>query len=244
MNESVSLAKAAALLGDPARSLMLISMLDGRAHTPTELAADADISASTASEHLAKLLLGGLVKVVSQGRHRYYELSGPETAQILEGLIAVSALPELKRRHGPHVPADLRLARTCYDHLAGSLGVALAEALLNLKAIELSADSARITRQGRPIFDALAMNGGTHDDTRHRMACRTCLDWSERRSHLAGAFGKTVLMQLLSQKWIRRTEDSRAIRVTEHGAREFKRLLGIEQASDGAWQCRSQIPAV
>jgi len=220
MGVDSELARVAAALGDPARSRMLAMLMGGQARTAGELALDGGVSPSTASTHLARLLDAGLVEVARQGRHRYYRLAGPEVAAAIEALMG--AVPALRgRRAGPVDPA-LRRARTCYDHLAGSLAVAWLEAmrahghLAGPDGLVLSASGEAWCRQA-----GLDLDGAR---AARRPLCRTRLDWSERRDHLAGALGAALLRLLLERGWARRMPDSRALRV---GARGERLLTGL-----------------
>jgi DNA-binding transcriptional ArsR family regulator len=192
MAAGVDMAAVAALVGDPARANMMAAMLDGRAHTATELAQLAGIAAPTASGHLLKLEQGRLVSVVAQGRHRYYRIASPGVARMLEGIMVAAEPAPATNLATPRIDPALRRARTCYDHLAGEIGVAITDALVARGAVELSDEGATITAAGRALFSAAAfpLNGGPRN---RRLNCRPCLDWSERRPHLAGVLGKALL---------------------------------------------------
>ncbi|MER1969040.1 winged helix-turn-helix domain-containing protein [Castellaniella sp. GW247-6E4] len=226
------MARVAALVGDPARSNILASMMDGRAHTPTELALDAGISAATASGHLARLLDGQLVTVVRQGRHRYYRLASNSVARILEGIMVLGEDTQSRPRAMPRVPADLRLARTCYDHLAGKLGVALTDAMVTRNFIKLDDESGTLTDTGNAAFLELGIDLAASRHLGQRACCRPCLDWSERRPHIAGVLGAALLNHFLNQRWIERIQGTRAIRVTNQGSVAFRRDFGITLESD------------
>jgi DNA-binding transcriptional ArsR family regulator len=207
----MDMAEIAALVGDPGRANMLAAMLDGRAHTATELARLAGIAAPTASGHLGRLKHGGLITVVSQGRHRYFRLASVEVARMLEGIMVV-AVDKINtpRRATPRVDPELRRARTCYDHIAGELGVAIADTLVKRRAVELSDDGAAITPSGRALLsDAGLALEGAHGG--RRPLCRPCLDWSERRPHLAGTLGAALLERGLSKGLLHRRQGSRAL---------------------------------
>ena len=223
-----SIAQVAALVGDTARATMLAVLMDGRALTAGELAFLARVSAPTASAHLAKLLDGRLVSVVNQGRHRYFRLASPLVARMLESIDLVAAL-EAPPRHRPTGPRDeaLRRARLCYDHLAGSLGVALADALIARGHVVLGDDGGEVTASGSRFLrdfgiDPLAAA------RRHRAFCKPCLDWSERRPHIAGAVGAALARRCLEAGWIERIRDTRAVAVTGKGLRALRQELGIE----------------
>jgi DNA-binding transcriptional ArsR family regulator len=225
MVAGTSLAEIGALVGDPGRANMLSAMFDGRALTAGELAHIAGVSPATASGHLAKLVAGRLVSVESQGRHRYFRLASAEVAHMLETIgAAVEASPE-GRRATPRVPAHLREARTCYDHLAGRLGVALADGLSARGAIVLDGEGARVTDMGRALFERLGVGLAVQPGSR-RPVCRACLDWSERRPHLAGAVGQGLLDRSLDLGWVRRGREPRSIVITDAGRRRFAEDLG------------------
>ncbi|MBO9716001.1 MAG: helix-turn-helix transcriptional regulator [Pseudoxanthomonas sp.] len=209
------LAHVAALLGDPARSRMLVMLMAGQARTAGELALDGGVSPSTASSHLSRLLKAGLVEVAQQGRHRYFRLAGPEVARAIEALMG--AVPDRPvRRAGPADPG-LRRARVCYDHLAGELAVAWLQAmrehghLAGADGLELTATGEAWCRQAG--FDLEVMRSA------RRPLCRACLDWSERRDHLAGALGAALLRKLLEGGRARRLPDSRVLQVDARGER-------------------------
>jgi DNA-binding transcriptional ArsR family regulator len=186
MAAGADMAAVAAQVGDPARANMSAAMLDGRAHTATELVQLAGIAAPTVSGHLTKLSRAQLIGVVAQGRHRYYRLASAEIGRMLEGIMVVAGdLAPTTRRATPRIDPALRRARTCYDHIAGERGVAIADALVARGAVELSDEGAMITAAGRALFSAAAfpLNGGSG---KRRLSCRPGLDWSERRPHLAG----------------------------------------------------------
>lgn len=205
------MAAIAALVGDLARANMLAAMMDGRAHTATELAQFAGIAAPTASGHLAKLQRGKLIGVVPQGRHRYYRLASAAIAQMLEDIMVVAAepAPEL-RRATPRIDPALRRARTCYDHLAGELGVALADALIECGVIER--DGEGVTEPGRGLLSeaGIALVG---PDGSRRAYCRPCLDWTERRPHIGGVLGAALLTRALELGLVRRRDGTRALDV-------------------------------
>lgn len=215
-----TIAEAAALIGDVARANILSALMDGRALTAGELTWHAGVSASTASGHLAKLAAAKLIAMEKQGRHRYYRLASPEVAHALEALMAVAAVGP--KRHRPVGPKDeaLRTARTCYDHMAGRLGTALAESLCEHDHIVLSDGAGVVTTKGRRL---LADFGIDLDATpkSSRPFCRTCLDWSERRPHLAGQLGANLLDRSLGLGWIARVPNSRALKITAAGRRGF-----------------------
>lgn len=220
-----NLAEVAALIGDPARANILQALTDGRALTAGELAWHAGVSAQTTSGHLAKLTEARLIVLEKQGRHRYFRLASPEIASAIEALMIVAA--NGPKRHRPTGPKDeaLRTARTCYDHLAGWLAVALADRLSAREFIVLSDGAAAITEEGRRFFRDFGI--GLDDPGSARPLCRTCLDWSERRSHLAGRLGAGLCQRCLDLGWIKRSRDSRAVAVTPQGIAGFRETFGI-----------------
>lgn len=200
------IAYVASLIGDQARSRMLTALMAGKALTATELALAGDITAQTASSHLSKLVAGRLLVVRKQGRHRYFQLANPEVAELIERMLNISAAV-VDVPTGP-TDSQLRQARVCYDHLAGELGVQLFDALLHQGLIQTQTDSATLTPAGTTFFTRLGVDlDRLHN--RKRPLCKACLDWSERRSHLAGSLGQWILEDALSQKWFRRRTDSR-----------------------------------
>jgi DNA-binding transcriptional ArsR family regulator len=228
-----SLAETAALVGDPARAAMLFALLDGRAFAAGELARIAGVAAPTASGHLSQLCAAGMLVVERQGRHRYFRLASAEIGAILEGLLLVTehrTAPQSARRVRPG-PRDaaLRRARVCYDHLAGEIGVALFTAMLDRGALRLTSKGVALTAQGRQFAAQIGFLDGTA--TTGRMAtCRPCLDWSERRHHLAGAVGRALLTTALDRVWLRRMPDTRALEVTPTGRAAFRREFGVALA--------------
>lgn len=237
MASNARFAEVAALVGDPARAGMLHALMDGRALTASELAGVAGIAPQTASGHLARMTAAGLVKVASQGRHRYYRLAAPAVARMIESIMQVASdMPPLRPapRTGPR-DAALRAARTCYDHLAGRLGVALADGLVAGGHVELADDAGLVTEAGMALFGRLGIDVGALAASRAkraRLLCRPCLDWSERRPHLAGTVGAALCTRSFEEGWIRRIEGTRAVAVTPKGQRVFREALGVRL--DGA----------
>lgn len=217
------------LAGDPARAGMLHALMDGRALTASELAQAAHVTPQTASGHLTKLAAGGLIAVEKQGRHRYHRLASPAVARMLESIMQVAA--DARPRTIVTGPRDkaLRAARTCYDHLAGHLGVALADAMIANNQIELTADAGIVTAQGATLFERLGIALDTRKPaSSKRMLCRPCLDWSERRPHIGGALGAALCAHCLTVGWIRRVEGSRAVSVTTKGRQKFREYFGVD----------------
>ncbi|MFP5305458.1 MAG: ArsR/SmtB family transcription factor [Gammaproteobacteria bacterium] len=217
------IASICALIGDPARALMLSALMDGRARTATELAAEAGITRQTTSMHLARLTHGGLLAMRSQGRHRYFQLRTPEIAAALETLMVVG---EQRARPMPPRSSPEREARTCYDHLAGRLGVALFDALGAGGHLQVGASQLALTPSGEQLFDRLGIDLDVVRQ-RRRMFATFCLDWSERRHHLGGALGAALLDRFLERGWLRRRPDSRAVLLTTAGKAGLKRSFGV-----------------
>jgi len=219
-----AISDAAAAIGEPARARMLYSLLDGHARTSTELAVVADVSPSTASVHLAKLHSARLIKVLAQGRHRYYSLEGEDVANVLEALSVLAG--DSRKMFVPNTPDRLRSARTCYDHLAGAVAVALHDRFQDFGwlARDASADAGenayRLTREGTVAFASVDIDVDAVRAQRRRFAFG-CLDWSERRFHVGGAIGSAFLGTLRRRKWATQDLDSRALRITALGRREF-----------------------
>lgn len=236
MPTTAKLASVAALLGDPARASMLQAMMDGRALTASELAHVAGITPQTASSHLARLTSAGLLAMEKQGRHRYHRLATPTMARLLENLMHVAAEIEPVRRTVVTGPRDaaLRAARTCYDHLAGRLGVAIADALVAAGHVELDSDAGIVSPSGLALFDRIGLDIARFETEpptkKRRLLCRPCLDWSERRPHLAGKLGAAICQLSFDNGWIRRVEASRAVMITPKGQRAFREMLGVREA--------------
>ena len=222
-----TVASIAAAIGVPARARILDCLVDGHARTSTELAVVADVSPSTASAHLHRLHAQRLVKVFAQGKHRYYSLDGPDVAAALEalGVIAGSRDPFV-----PSTPAALRGARTCYDHIAGALGVSLHDRFTALGWLSVSStdDTAYdLSSSGANALQALGIDLAATRTLRRRFAS-PCLDWSERRPHLGGALGAALLRVAVSRKWVMQDLDSRILRVTNAGRREMRMRFGLD----------------
>jgi DNA-binding transcriptional ArsR family regulator len=234
MANNALFATVAALSGDPARAAMLHALMDGQALTASELATVAGITPQTASGHLSRLTATGLLGVEKQGRHRYHRLATPSVARMLESIMQVAA--ELaptgrKLSNGPK-DAALRRARTCYDHLAGQLGVSIADGLMRNGYVELAGDAGIVTDAGITRLAAIGMDAGKilERRTKHsgRVLCRSCLDWSERRPHLAGMLGALICEHSLQHGWTRRLPGMRAVQLTPEGARAFREGFGAE----------------
>jgi DNA-binding transcriptional ArsR family regulator len=224
----VAISTVAAVIGDPTRARMLVSLLDGRARTGTELGAIAEVGPSTASAHLHRLEAARLIAVRRQGKHRYYSLSGPDVAALLERM---STLAGVRRAQLVcKAPDRLRAARTCYDHIAGTIGVALRERFTELGWLAIrssgSDESYELSSSGASAFTALGIDVAAARSQRRRFAFG-CLDWTERRYHLGGSLGAALLLLARRRKWVLQDLDSRALRVTELGRREMLGRLGV-----------------
>ena len=224
MKEGPDVARIASLVGDPARANMLSALMDGGALTASELALEAGVTPQTASSHLAKLMQGGLLSLSTQGRHRYYALSGPPVAAMLEAIMGVAASAGPKRtRPGPR-DATMREARVCYDHLAGDHAVAMLDEFLAQGLLRSDGGEIRLGRSAPSHFAAIGIDTEAFKGQR-RPACRACLDWSVRRSHLAGALGAAILDKILAEKWARREAEGRAIVFSPKGRIAFARTF-------------------
>lgn len=222
MREGPDIARIASLVGDPARANMLTALMGGTALTATELALEAGVSLPTASSHLGKLMEGGLLTVASQGRHRYYGLAGPEVAGMIEAITGVAAsLGPQRVRPGPR-DAAMRVARVCYDHLAGEQAVAMLDRFVARQILVREDKEIRLGPAAASHFAAIGIDVYTKP---RRPVCRACLDWSVRRSHLAGSLGAAILDKILLEKWARREKDSRAVIFSPPGKQAFERAF-------------------
>jgi len=216
----------ASLIGDPTRASMLTALMGGKALTATELALEADITAPTASSHLNKLVAGELLVVRKQGRHKYFQLQGFEIAALLESLLNISSKVQQKIiTTGPSDPR-LRRSRVCYDHLAGELGVALYEALTHKGYIINNQSETIFTESGREFFSALGVDFNQFKGNK-RPLCKSCLDWSERKNHLAGIMGQWILNDIYQQGYAHKDLDSRALEFTGNGLKMFNKKYGV-----------------
>jgi DNA-binding transcriptional ArsR family regulator len=226
MKDGPDIAMLGALIGDPARANMLTALMSGKALTPTELSQEAGITPQTASSHLGRLQEGGLLTQVKQGRHRYYSLAGEDVAALLENLMGIaSRRGHTRTRTGPKDPA-LRHARVCYDHLAGEMAVRMFDSLTSRGMITVSDADVKLTRNGRSFIadfgiDLSALPAG------RRPLCRPCLDWSARRTHLAGSLGAAFYVRYQELGWAKREPDSRAVTFNRRGENGFLEMFPV-----------------
>jgi DNA-binding transcriptional ArsR family regulator len=219
---SYDLAATAALLAEPARVAMIFSLMDGEARPATELAQVAGVSPSTASAHLASLVRGGLVQVERLGRHRYHRLAGERAARAIEGLTLLTPPSRPAPTDSPERVA-LRGARTCYRHLAGTLGVGLVDALLSRHLLGRRAGTFSLTPAGRRVTVELELL----EPDAAELTGTPCLDWTERRDHVSGPLGVALTKGLLERGWLRHRPGTRALRVTVDGSRGFRDAFGM-----------------
>jgi len=208
-------AEIAALLGEPSRAAMLWNLLDGRAYSAGELAIVADISRQAASNHLKKLVRANILKVEKQGRHRYYRFSRMEVAYAIEAIANVIPDQTMKKPQDLEI-GDIQYARTCYDHLAGRVAVAMTQSMINKRIIVLRNDAFTVTSGGEKWFDSLDID--VHSLKKNKRAfARPCLDWTERKHHLAGSLGAALLERMFALDWVRKKRLSRAVILTAKG---------------------------
>jgi DNA-binding transcriptional ArsR family regulator len=225
MREGPDIARIGALIGEPARANMLTALMSGKALTATELAGEANVTLPTASAHLAKLEDGGLLRPRKQGRHKYFSLASDHVAQVLEGLMGLAARSgHLRSRTGPKDPA-LRKARVCYNHLAGDMGIQLFDSLVQRRLLAIG-DALGLSAEGQAFMIDLGIE---LDELALRKAplCLECLDWSERRSHLAGSLGRALLSRFEDKGWARRQRGSRVVRFSPQGATAFAQAFPV-----------------
>lgn len=223
MHNKPNISQISSLIGDPARARMMIALLGGKALSASELALEANITSQTASSHLAKLVEGSLIAVQKQGRHRYFQLKGQEVAKLLELLLHLSSGVEHSHvKTGPRNP-ELRTARVCYDHLAGRIAVQLFESVSSNGYLAFRDGQVNLTAKGRTFFENLGADL-EQMRTKRRPLCRSCLDWSERRHHLAGSLGQWILSDLFKKRWAKKDPDSRVIGFTKKGLDQFSEL--------------------
>jgi len=216
----------AALVGDPIRATILWTLLDGRAFTATELAIAADTSASNISMHLAKMVDAGLLKVEVQGRHRYYTYSRRDIAQAVETLGALIPFTAKRTTSFHAIDPAIQQCRTCYDHLAGKTGVNITDTLLKNKYLTADKHGFNLTRKGVKLFSGMGIDLESLHEQR-RSFLRPCLDWSERRYHMAGSLPAALLDMMLEQDWVRRTKNSRVVIVTGKGQKKLYEVMEV-----------------
>jgi DNA-binding transcriptional ArsR family regulator len=223
MKEGPDIARIASLMGDPARANMLAALSDGRALTAGELAGEAGVTKQTASSHLSRLSTGGLIVCEAQGRHRYYRLAGEDVGHAIEALMGL-ANAKPRTRTGPRDPA-LRKARVCYNHLAGEMGVALFRGMGRRRWLSLEDDGISLTASGKRAFGEFGIDMDALIGLR-RPLCRACVDWSERRHHLAGSLGQALFGRFTELGWAKREKNSRIVTFSPKGERTFAAWLG------------------
>ncbi|AXY72492.1 transcriptional regulator [Paraflavitalea soli] len=222
----------ASLIGEPARAAMLWSMLDGRAYTAGELALMAGISPQSASNHLNKLIEADLLKMEKQGKHRYYRFAKPEVATAMEAISRLIPHQEKLHRDRSFKNGDIQYARTCYDHLAGRIAVNLTQGLVKQKIIQLKEDEFDVTNKGMSWFDSIGVDIAAVRQQK-RFFARPCLDWTEKKHHLAGALGAALLDQMLALNWIRRKANERTVILTGKGEKALAQL-GVPVSTAGS----------
>ncbi|MGJ7488074.1 ArsR/SmtB family transcription factor [Variovorax sp. LT2P21] len=225
------IARIASLVGEPARAAMLLQLMDGRLLTATELARAGHVSPQTASRHLAQMVEAGLMGVEQRGRHRYHRLASAEVAKMLEGMMQIAGEAPVQRRIAVGPRDDtMRRARMCYDHVAGRLGLAMAESLLIEQAIEFDGEGGHVTDRLGDVLQrwGLALDPAPPPARSARPYCRPCLDWSERKMHLAGRLGAMLCTHCLDKGWLTRAAGSRALTISPEGAQMFRDRLGLD----------------
>lgn len=220
MKDGPVIANVAALIGDPARANILTALMAGKALTVSELAQEAGVTLQTTSAHLSKLLGGGMVAARKQGRHKYFELASSKVADAIEALMGLAAdSGHLRTRTGPRDKA-LRAARRCYNHLAGSAGVRLYDSLIRRGYLSVEMPGLSLSSDGREFVKRLGIDVDRLSTSRVPL-CRECLDWSERKTHLAGSLGRAFLEHMIEDEWVRLHRNSRAIIFTRRGEQRF-----------------------
>ena len=220
MDSTPNIAKIGALLGGNTRARMHSTLMHGKALTASELAREAGITAQTATSHLAKLEAGGLLSLQKQGRHKYFALANEEVANLLETLMGLTTNDEpLKVLTGPR-DAAMRNARVCYNHLAGNKGIQLHDSLVSKRFLSVKDGELTLTKKGRVFVQDFGIDLDALQSSRAPL-CRSCLDWSERRSHLAGSLGRAFMTQFEALRWVKRDKSSRVVTFTKQGERAF-----------------------
>jgi DNA-binding transcriptional ArsR family regulator len=233
MNTGSLIAEIAELVGEPARAAMLTALLDGRALTATELAYAARVTPQTASTHLAKLTETSLLAVVREGRHRYFRLASPKVVEMLDGIVAVALENRPRYRPLSRQARELSAARICYDHLAGRLSVDLTDFLVAEEYLIITDETAEITARGTSFLTEFGIDLFALRSAR-RHFCRVCLDWTERRPHIAGAVGAELTKRYFDLGWTERMKHSRAVIVTASGKRGFLETFGVGVPEESA----------
>lgn len=218
--------KTATLIGDPTRAAIMWILLDGRAFTATELSIAVNTSPQNISMHLAKLLDANLLSVEKQGRHKYYRFSSKEVAYVVEAMANLIPKPEIQSKKETEKYPPIKYCRSCYDHLAGKIGVAVTDSLLSQKIIIESQNDFEISPQGEKWFSDFGINT-EEAQKQKRIFLKPCLDWSERRNHIAGSIGSLLLNKMINEDWLRRTKDSRAIIITGKGEKELLKYFNV-----------------
>jgi DNA-binding transcriptional ArsR family regulator len=226
MSDGPNITRIAAAIGDPVRAEMLTALMGGRALTATELATHTGITKQTGSTHLRRLLDAKLIAMHAQGRHRYFAIANEDVAQLIERMTGIAAnASTVGFRTGPREPA-LRKARVCYDHLAGELAVAMYDRFTQARWLRSEQDLLSLTEPGEAAVDRFGVDL-EHVRTQRRVLCRSCMDWSERRNHLAGALGAAILERILERGWAKRERASRLIIFRPSGERAFQQAFGM-----------------
>ncbi|RFU61186.1 helix-turn-helix transcriptional regulator [Bacillus sp. V59.32b] len=227
MSINQNVANIAALISEYSRSAILTVLMDGRFHTASELSFMIGITPQTISYHLSKLVEGNIIAVEGQGRHRYFGIQNQEVAQIMEYLLAIAPPVEIKSLRQSREDNAIRIARTCYDHIAGNLGVKITDSLIKKNVIKQSENEFVLSIEGEHFLNDFQIK--IEDVIKKRRSfCHKCLDWSERRHHLAGALGNALLERFLELQWISRSVNSRALIITPHGKKEIQDKFSIE----------------
>lgn len=225
MKDGPDISRVAALIGDPARANILTALMSGKALTASELAGEAGVTLQTASAHLSKLEGGGLIALRREGRHKYFRLAGDEVADVLEALMGLAAgTGALRTRPGPRDPA-MRRARVCYNHLAGDMGTQMYDALLAQGVLRRAGEALELTDAGLEFVAGFGIDLTALPKSRAPM-CRDCLDWSERRSHLAGQLGRAMLSRIEEMGWAKRVAGTRVVRFSRDGEAAFAEVFG------------------
>ncbi|MFZ6744009.1 ArsR/SmtB family transcription factor [Undibacterium sp. JH2W] len=231
MDDAQNIPRIAALLADPARAAMLWTLIDGTTRPAGELAFAANVSAQSASAHLAKLVDGGLLMSQAHGRHRYFRIASTEAASLIESMATLGAVTHTLDARQPPRPALVRSmpsqfvhARTCYDHLAGELAVQLLDAMLKGKWLEPEAKDFKLTAHGHDKLAGLGIDSRQHQPGR-RVYARCCIDLTQRRPHLAGVLGAELLALFVREAWVLRNQGSRVLSITPKGQQAFRQIL-------------------